>query len=109
MPQQAVISDINANESNFYIYTATGQKLKTVYGWVAENISSLEYDPCDYQIQYLRSIDIDGEKTWLTPYHYCSNNPMNRIDPDGLDDYFDNQRFYLNITISKRWFSRRHL
>jgi hypothetical protein len=23
----------------------------------------------------------------LTPYAYCSNNPVNRIDPDGMDDY----------------------
>jgi len=23
----------------------------------------------------------------MTPYHYCSNNPINRIDPDGLTDY----------------------
>jgi len=22
----------------------------------------------------------------LTPYHYCSNNPINRIDPDGRND-----------------------
>ena len=26
-------------------------------------------------------------KPWLTPYHYCSNNPTNRIDPDGLTDF----------------------
>lgn len=22
----------------------------------------------------------------LTPYHYCSNNPINRVDPDGMQD-----------------------
>jgi RHS repeat-associated protein len=28
------------------------------------------------------------KKPWMSPYAYCSDNPMNRIDPDGKDDYF---------------------
>ena len=30
-----------------------------------------------------------SEKPWLTPYHYCSNNPIGRVDPSGMmdDDY----------------------
>ena len=27
-----------------------------------------------------------NEKPWLTPYHYCSNNPVGRIDPTGCED-----------------------
>ena len=27
-----------------------------------------------------------NEKPWLTPYHYCSNNPIGRIDPSGMSD-----------------------
>ena len=27
-----------------------------------------------------------NEKPWLTPYHYCSNNPVGRIDPTGMSD-----------------------
>ena len=26
------------------------------------------------------------EKHWLNPYHYCSNNPVSRIDPTGMLD-----------------------
>ena len=30
-----------------------------------------------------------SEKTWLSPYHYCSNNPVGRVDPTGmLDDWY---------------------
>ena len=28
-----------------------------------------------------------NEKPWLTPYHYCSNNPIGRVDPSGMMDY----------------------
>ena len=31
-----------------------------------------------------------NEKPWLTPYHYCSNNPVGRIDPTGMsDDWYE--------------------
>ena len=32
-----------------------------------------------------------------TPYHYCSNNPITRIDPTGMldGDYYDKQRNWL--------------
>ncbi len=42
-----------------------------------------------------------NEKPWLTPYHYCSNNPVGRIDPTGMmdDEYEFNQRGeLLNVT-----------
>ena len=26
------------------------------------------------------------QKPWLSPYHYCSNNPVGRIDPSGCED-----------------------
>ncbi|MDR0231501.1 MAG: DUF6443 domain-containing protein [Dysgonamonadaceae bacterium] len=32
--------------------------------------------------------DLLAEKRpWISPYAYCSNNPINRIDTDGMDDY----------------------
>ena len=37
------------------------------------------------------------QKPWLNPYHYCSNNPVGRVDPSGMldDDYFNENGKYL--------------
>ena len=35
------------------------------------------------------------QKPWLTPYHYCSNNPVGRMDPTGmLDDWYQKGEAY---------------
>ena len=31
----------------------------------------------------------------ISPYVYCKNNPINRVDPDGRDDYFSNTGVFL--------------
>jgi len=48
------------------------------------------YDP---QIGRWHSVDPLAEKNpWLSPYHFCSNNPINRLDPDGRDDFTVNKK-----------------
>jgi RHS repeat-associated protein len=34
---------------------------------------------------------------WISPYAWCANNPMNRIDPTGLTDYKINDNGYIRI------------
>ena len=34
----------------------------------------------------------------VTPYHYCHNNPFNRVDPDGKDDFFNEKGEFLRRT-----------
>jgi len=34
----------------------------------------------------------------ITPYHFCHNNPVNRVDPDGKDDYFNSSGAYMYST-----------
>ena len=43
-----------------------------------------------------------SEKPWLTPYHYCSNNPVGRVDPSGmLDDWYEDTAEILNGQTAK--------
>ena len=45
------------------------------------------------------SIDPLAEKNPnMTPYHFCHDNPVNRIDPDGMDDYFDDKGEFIKRT-----------
>jgi RHS repeat-associated protein len=50
------------------------------------------YDP---QLGWWHSVDpLAEERSWVSPYNFVQNNPLNRIDPDGmLDDWVerDNQ------------------
>ena len=43
-----------------------------------------------------------SEKPWLTPYHYCSNNPVGRVDPSGmLDDWYEDDNGNIKWTDCK--------
>ena len=42
------------------------------------------------------------QKPWLTPYHYCSNNPVGRVDPTGM---FDDEWEYNMGTNTMKWVS----
>jgi RHS repeat-associated protein len=58
------------------------------------------YDP---RISLWLSADpLQEKKPWMSPYAYCSNNPINRIDPDGKDDFvFDHNGNFLRIDKTK--------
>ncbi|MCR5555404.1 MAG: RHS repeat-associated core domain-containing protein [Bacteroidales bacterium] len=47
-----------------------------------------------------------SEKPWLTPYHYCSNNPIGRVDPSGMldEDNIDKWRYHTD-TEELEWIS----
>ena len=40
-----------------------------------------------------------SEKPWLTPYHYCSNNPVGKTDPSGKKDRPFNVQYDKKINI----------
>ena len=47
-----------------------------------------------------------SEKPWLTPFHYCSNNPIGRVDPSGMldEDNIDKWRYHTD-TEELEWIS----
>ncbi len=46
---------------------------------------------------FMKPDPLAGKKPWISPYVYCSNNPIGRIDPDGRDDYTVNRKGYIEF------------
>ena len=62
-------------------------------------MSDFEARFLDSRIPRFTSIDpLAEKKPWVSPYHYCSNNPVNRVDPNGRDDYFNSRGHYSHST-----------
>lgn len=52
----------------------------------------------DNKISMWLSVDplaMERHNITMTPYHFSSNNPIMRVDPDGLSDYFTEDGTYL--------------
>ncbi len=46
------------------------------------------------------------KKPWLSPYHYCSNNPIGRVDPSGCEDEDNIDKWRYNTDTRKlEWIS----
>ena len=63
-------------------YKFSGKELDTETGYSYFGARYL-----DSKLGIWLSVDpLCDERPWITPYNYCQNNPMNRIDPTGLLD-----------------------
>lgn len=74
----------NSNKQDFnYLYN--GKELHKDFGFSMLNYGARFYDP---SIGRFLSVDpLAGKRTWMNPYNYVQNNPVLRIDPNGLTDY----------------------
>ena len=87
-------------ESNFdgqpYLYN--GKELERMYGLDWYDYGARMYDGT---IARWHSMDNQAEKNCnVSPYAYCHNNPVNKYDLDGNDDFFSNQGIFLRSTDS---------
>ena len=65
-------------------YKYNGKELDQMHGLNLYDYSARYYESA---VGRFTSVDpLAEKKPWLTPYHYCSNNPIKRVDPDGKWD-----------------------
>ena len=98
----AFVTDQNQNVTQGFLYAPFGE-ITTEYAplWqngtlpkYAFNAKELDeetgmyyYEARYYKPPVFTSRDpMMDQKPWLSPYHYCSNNPVGRVDPSGCDD-----------------------
>ena len=64
-----------------------GKELQTMNGL---NLHDFHARWQDYATCWFTTQDPLAEKTpWNSPYGYCSGNPINKIDPTGMTDYYN--------------------
>ena len=85
--------NISGTQPARYKFTGKEQDNELGLGWYY--FGARYYDP---SIGRWLTVDpLANNKPWLTPYHYCSNNPINRFDPDGKDDWIISNK--KNVTL----------
>jgi len=67
-------------------YKYNGKELDDMHGLNVYDYEARYTDPA-LANRFWMIDPLAEKKPWLSPYHYCSNNPINRIDPDGKHDY----------------------
>ena len=76
-------------ENNKY----NGKELDRMHGLDWYDYGARMYDPV---IGRWTTVDPLAEKYYdVSPYVYCHNNPINRYDPNGMDDYFNQKGIYM--------------
>ena len=74
--------------ASYQSYKYSGKELETMNGL---NTYDFHARPYYYPVLQFHSPDLLSEKNYhVSPYLYCSGNPINRIDPSGMADFIYN-------------------
>ena len=124
----AFVTDANATITQGFLYAPFGE-IVSEYQGIAPNsalpnytFNAKELDEETgmyyYEARYMAPptfISRDPlfeQKPWLSPYHYCSNNPVGRVDPTGMMDGWvqdeDGNVFWDNNTNSQSEFEHNY-
>ena len=80
---------------NFQQYKYNGKEFDNMYGLNTYDYGARQHYPV---LARWDRIDPLCEKYYgISPYAYCGNNPVNSVDPDGMDDYKINADGYLEL------------
>jgi RHS repeat-associated protein len=85
--------EVNTTNASFQPFKYNGKELDMMHG-----LNTYDYGARQYYaaLPVWDRVDLLAEKNQnMTPYHFCHDNPINRIDPDGNDDYFNNNGTFL--------------
>ena len=94
-PFGMAFSEGTVQEQGKQPYKYNGKELDAMHGLNMYDYHARQMDPA---IGRFTMVDpLAEKKTWISPYVYCSNNPINRIDPDGRDDYRLDRDGYLHF------------
>ena len=86
------IADIGTNAS-IQQYKYNGKELDRMHGLDWYDYGARNYDPAI--LQWDRLDPLADKYHPVSPYVYCHDNSINRIDPDGNDDYYTNSGVFL--------------
>ena len=85
-PFGAQFCDGSAATSDVQPYKYNGKELDKMHGLNTYDYGARQYNPITARWDRMDPL---AEKYYpYSPYMYCHDNPVNRIDPDGRDDYY---------------------
>lgn len=90
-----IMGDITYNAST-QEYKYNGKEFDHTHGLDWYDYGARQYDPI--LARWDRVDPLCEKYPDVTPYNYCHNNPVNRVDPDGRDDLFDENGKFIERT-----------
>ena len=81
-------------------YKYNGKELDRMHGLDTYDYGARQHDPI--LARWDRMDPLCEKNPDITPYHYCHNNPVVRIDPNGKADYFTTSGTFINSDNNKK-------
>ena len=94
-PSGCLITENIDGETVILPYKYNGKELDPMHGLYTYDYGARQYDPATMLWDRMDPLCEDNPE--VSPYVFCHNNPVNAIDPNGMDDYQINQLGYIKF------------